>query len=162
VAGIVLGALAYVDVKSINSTIASVSERYKDKLEFIKQEEGKYQAKFITEPKTVTDITQNIKAIDEILNYANEKQKFFHVMFNDYKTALKDKTNTKSKKPWGELIDQILAMSDKSYLKQRRALALLRDYYVTGNEKSYQEYTTMSQEAEQLTNEFQKLIKETF
>jgi len=162
VAGIVLGAMAFFDAKSINSTIASVTARYKDKVEFFRQEEANYQAKLITEPKTIPDITQNIKAIDDILAHANAKQKFFHDMFNDYKTALKDKTNTKTKKSWGELIDHILSMYDKTYLKQKGALELLRDYYMTGNEKSYEEYTTIYQESEQLANEFQKLVKETF
>lgn len=162
VAAVVLGTMAFFDAKSINSTIASVTARYKDKVEFFKQEEGKYQAKLITEPQAITDIKQNIKAIDEILEHANAKQQFFHSMFNDYKTALKDKRNTKSKKPWGEVIDNIVSQSDKTYLKQKRALELLRDYYVTGNEKSYQEYTTIYQETEQLANEFRKLVKETF
>ena len=162
VALLVLGAMVFFDAKSVNTTIASVTAKYKDKVEYFKQEEGKYQAKLITEPQTIADIKQNIEAIDEILKHANAKQQFFHSMFNDYKTALKDKRNTKSKKSWSEVIDNIVSQSDKANLKQKRALDLLRDYYATGNEKSYQEYTTIYKETEQLTNDFQKLVKETF
>ena len=162
IAFIVLGAMVFFDAKAINSTIALVTARHKDKVEFFRREEVEYHEKFIAEPETDADITQNIIAIDEILKYADVKQEFFHNMFNDYKMALKDKTNTKSNIPWSESIDRLVSMYDKSYLKQKKAFELLRDYYMTGSEESYQEYTTIYQEAEQMAIEYKKLAKETF
>lgn len=159
----ILAPLIYFDVKSVNSKLTALTAKYKDKVEFFQQEEGKYQSKLITEPKTPTDIKHNVQTIEEILNYNSEKQRFFHEMFNNYKTTLKDKRNARAKKSWRELIDQILSFYDKSYDKQTRALELLREYYVTGKEKYYQEYLTIYQETEQSKNEFQKeLVKELF
>ncbi|MEW6738790.1 MAG: zinc ribbon domain-containing protein [Nitrospirota bacterium] len=162
VAMIILGAMVFFDAKSVNSAIASVTAKYKDQTEYFKQEQGKYQEKLITEPQTTADIKQNIAAIDDILKTTVAKQQFFHSMFNDFKTALKDKRNTKSKKPWSEVIDNIVLQADNANRQQTKALNLLRDYYTTGNEQSYQEYTTIYKEAERLATDFQKSIKDTF
>ncbi|MDO8722217.1 MAG: hypothetical protein Q7J31_08305 [Syntrophales bacterium] len=61
-----------------------------------------------------------MKTIDEIVASTKEKQRVFHDIFNEYKQALKGKITPKGKKSWGDSIDQILAVYDKSYENQRR------------------------------------------
>lgn len=162
VAMIIFGAMAFFDTASVKAATASVMEKYRGQAEYFKVENSKYQATLITEPQTISDIQQNIATIDEILKNADTRLHFFHNMFNDLKTALKDKRDTKSNRPWSEVIDSIILQVDNATRKQTEALNLLRDYYTTGNEKSYEGYTTISKEAEQLTNDFQKSLHDTF
>lgn len=91
VAMIILGTMVFFDATSVNSAIDSVNAKYKNQTEYFKQEQGKYQEKLITEPQTIADIKQNIAAIDDILKTADAKHQLFHSMFNDFKTAMKDK-----------------------------------------------------------------------
>jgi hypothetical protein len=159
---VILVAMLHFDAKFVNSSIVSVVAKYKDKIEYFKQEQSKYQAKLIAEPHTIADIKQNIETIDNILKTDDSRQQFFHSMFNDLKSALKDRRNIKSKKPWSEVINNIILQEDNADLKQRKALNLLRDYYTTGDQKSYEGYKVTSKEAQQLTNDFQKSVKDIF
>jgi len=159
---IVLGFVYALDAESLNSRIVSLEAKYKERVTFFKQEDNKYQAKFIVEPQNVSDVKQNIKIIDEILIHSKEKHQFFHKMFNDYKQTLKNNQNKKLKKSWSELIEQILSVFDRTYEKQTKAYSLLKKYYETGEDKYHEDYTTTYQEAAQLATDFQRLVKETF
>jgi hypothetical protein len=159
---LILGAMIFFDAKSMYSEITKVTAAYKDEIYLRNQTEAKYQATLITNPQNATDIKQNIKTIDEILEYLNTKQQFTDSLFYAYNGALINKRNPKKNKLWGELINQVVSLSHDVNLKHRKSLGLQRDFYVNGNEKSYQEYKMIYQEAAQLENELQRLIKELF
>ena len=150
------------DSNYLESAIASVAVKYKAKADYYKLENNKFEAELIFEPQSISEIRQKIKTIDKHLEFINEKKQFFHGMFDDYKKALKNKENPKSKKPFNDLINNILNHGDKLFLKQQEALLLMRKYYTIGNKQSYQEFMSVFQEVEQQQKELQTLINETF
>jgi len=158
----VLTTMIVFDSKSLNSRIAGLDAKYRDRVASFKQEENKYQTKLVSEPQNAKDMKKNAETVNEILAYNKEKHRFFHEMFNDYKETLKDKRRPKADKSWSDSIDQALSFYDKSYEKQTSALLSLKTYYVTGEEKYYENYTATYRDAAQLATEFQKVIKEIF
>lgn len=158
----VLATMIVFDSKSLNSRIAGLDAKYRDRVASIKKEENKYQTKLVSEPQNAKDMKRNVETVDEILAYNKEKHRFFHEMFNDYKQSLRDKRRPKADKPWGDSIDQALSLYDRSYEKQTTALMSLKTYYVTGEEKYYENYTAAYRDAAQLATEFQKAVKEMF
>ncbi len=159
---IVFSIMVFLDARSLNTTIAALDGKYKDRVVSFKQIENSYRLKFISEPQSKRDIDQNMKTIDEIVAYTKEKHKFFHEMFNEYKQTLRGKRIHKGKRSWGDSIDQILAVYDESYVNQLKAWGLLKKYYVTGEGKYYQDYTTTSQAAATLANKFKGLVNEAY
>jgi len=158
----VLAGLVFIDTRTLYSRINTVAIKYQDRLRLMKQEDAKYYSILITEPQTARDVKNNIQIIEHIQEHNKERQKVYHEMFADYKQALKNKRNTKAKTSWEESITQVESVFDKTVEKTNGSLALLTQYYITGNEDIYLKYTDTYQEAERLTNEFQSLLKETF
>jgi hypothetical protein len=159
---LVLGVLSFFDARSLNTTIAALNERYRERVIFFKQKEGTFNSKFINDPQSRSDINQNISTIDELLSFQKEKQRFLRDMFNDYGQTLTAKRRQKGNRSWKDSTDEILSAHDKLCNQQAKAWELLRKHYLTGEEMYYAEYTATYSQAENSGGEFQKLVRGVF
>ena len=158
----VLGVLFFFDERSLNTTIATLNVRYRERVTFFKQKEGTFNSKFISAPQSRGAINQNIRTIDEVLSYQKEKQRFLHDMFNDYGQTLAAERRQKGNRSWKDSTDEVLSALDKLCNQQAKAWELLRSHYLTGEEKDYEGYTAAYRQAENSGREFRELVKGVF
>ena len=157
----VYSGLIFIDARSLNTTLVAVAKKYEAKVVSLKKESAKYRSRIINEPKTRRDLEQNIQTIDEMIAHTQQRQELYHKMFDEFKRTLADKVR-KGKKPWNVSIDQVLGTFDRLNENLLNSLMSLKKHYITGEEKYYHDYTTTSQAAAQLENEFRRLMQETF
>lgn len=138
--------------------LVAVSQKYFEKTSKFNEEEKQILNVFIQEPKTIDDFKYNAQKIDEYLKFAERKHDMALEMFKEYR-AIHERTG-KREKGKVESINKFQLLSDKQYETQKKALELLKKYYLTVDENFLNDYSIMEKEADRLKNEIQNINKD--
>ena len=84
-AALVLGVMAFFDSRSLCSDIASLDDKYRERLASLTQEDERICEEFVVPPQTPSETARSVELVDEALLTLNRRSEVLHEMFDDYK-----------------------------------------------------------------------------
>jgi hypothetical protein len=149
---------SYLDKNKMWSDINVTKTRFQGEILDQKEKEVRFQQAFILEPKSDSDIKQNLKAIDEYLQLIDQK----YTTANKVITELREIYKKAGRNEEVETLNNLQQLINRQFDLGEKSLEALKRHYKTGDENSFREYEKMMNELEILQKQIQDSISLVF